>query len=63
MKSFKGIIVAADATEKEITIKCPGGVSGAEMGREVILSPEWADNLDKKDFKELRKTTLDELRG
>jgi hypothetical protein len=51
MNAYVGIIVAGDRTEKTITIQCPKGVSGVEIGKEVIITPVVID--DKKEIPEM----------
>lgn len=38
-----GKIVAADSTEKTITIQCDGSISGVQIAGRVTLQDEWPD--------------------
>ena len=38
-----GKIVAADSTEKTITIQCDGSISGVQIAGRVIVSDEWPE--------------------
>ena len=58
---LKGKIVAADSTDKTITIQCDTSISGVQISGRVILQDEWPepnpkDDKPAKDLKDWNKS-------